>query len=188
MTLPNPICTRQPSLLFHAICTPNRIFVEAPNKPVILSEAPRRFTHNGRLMARSRRTPAMLAGRCSSELSSHKPCPAVSETMALIDSTRIRLFPSEKDKRKGKDGCPTFAEAYVGRKRRGEAPSKLLKTRTRNKSEGAPHPDFLWNPVAPTNFMRPSLQKGARAALSSAANRKFGVSRSFFARCGIPHP
>src|ERR1700722_11387829 len=36
--------------------------------------------------------------------------------------------------------------------------------------------------------MRLSPMKGAHAALSGAAYRKFGVSRSFFARCGIPTP
>jgi hypothetical protein len=34
--------------------------------------------------------------------------------------------------------------------------------------------------------MHLSLKKGAHVALSSAAYRKFGASRSFFARCGIP--
>src|SRR5271165_1281927 len=34
--------------------------------------------------------------------------------------------------------------------------------------------------------MRLSLMKGAHAVLSRAAYRKFGASRSFFARCGIP--
>ena len=34
--------------------------------------------------------------------------------------------------------------------------------------------------------MRLSLKKGAHAVLSRAADRKFGASRSFFARCGIP--
>jgi hypothetical protein len=34
--------------------------------------------------------------------------------------------------------------------------------------------------------MRLSLVKGAHAILSRAAYRKFGASRSFFARCGIP--
>jgi hypothetical protein len=38
-------------------------------------------------------------------------------------------FPSEKIDAKEKMGCPTFAQAYVGRKRRGEAPPKLLKDR-----------------------------------------------------------
>src|SRR5271166_5625310 len=33
--------------------------------------------------------------------------------------------------------------------------------------------------------MRLSLMKGAHAVLSRAAYRKFGASRSFFARCGI---
>jgi len=36
------------------------------------------------------------------------------------------------------------------------------------------------------NFMRLSLMKGAHAVLSGVACRKFGASRSFFARCGIP--
>ena len=50
-----------------------------------------------------------------------------------------------------------------------------------------PHiPDFLLNLMGSTNFMRLSLKKGAHAALSSTVYRKFGASRSFFARCGIP--
>jgi hypothetical protein len=50
-----------------------------------------------------------------------------------------------------------------------------------------PHiPDFLWSFVGSLNFMRLSLKKGAHADLSRAAYRKFGASRSFFARCGIP--
>jgi hypothetical protein len=50
-----------------------------------------------------------------------------------------------------------------------------------------PHtPDFLWSFVGSLNFMRLSLMKGAHAVLSRAAYRKFGASRSFFARCGIP--
>ena len=48
-----------------------------------------------------------------------------------------------------------------------------------------PHiPDFLWSSVGSANFMRLSLKKGAQVVLSGAACRKFGVSRSFFARCG----
>ena len=48
-----------------------------------------------------------------------------------------------------------------------------------------PHiPDFLWSLVGSANFMRLSLKKGAQVVLSGAACRKFGVSRSFFARCG----
>src|ERR1700722_10501719 len=47
-------------------------------------------------------------------------------------------------------------------------------------------PDFLSNLLGSAHFMRLSLEKGARAVLSRAAYRKFGVSRSFFARCGIP--
>jgi hypothetical protein len=50
-----------------------------------------------------------------------------------------------------------------------------------------PHtPDFLWSFLGSLNFLRLSLKKGAHAVLSRAAYRKFGVSRSFFARCGIP--
>jgi hypothetical protein len=50
-----------------------------------------------------------------------------------------------------------------------------------------PHtPDFLWSFVSSLNFMRLSLMKGTHAVLSRAAYRKFGASRSFFARCGIP--
>jgi hypothetical protein len=54
-----------------------------------------------------------------------------------------------------------------------------------------PHtPDFLCSFGGSLNFMRPSSKKGAHAVLSRAAYRKFGASRSFFARCGIPqgHP
>jgi hypothetical protein len=40
--------------------------------------------------------------------------------------------------------------------------------------------------VGSLNFMRLSSKKGAHAILSRAAYRKFGASRSFFARCGIP--
>ena len=50
-----------------------------------------------------------------------------------------------------------------------------------------PHiPDFLRSFVGSLHFMRLSLKKGAHAVLSRAAYRKFGASRSFFARCGIP--
>jgi hypothetical protein len=50
-----------------------------------------------------------------------------------------------------------------------------------------PHiPDFLWSFVGSRNFMRLSLKRAAHAVLSRAAYRKFGASRSFFARCGIP--
>jgi hypothetical protein len=52
-----------------------------------------------------------------------------------------------------------------------------------------PHiPDFLCSFVGSLHFMRLSLKKGAHAVLSRAAYRKFGASRSFFARCGIPPP
>jgi hypothetical protein len=46
--------------------------LQAPAKNVILSEALRRSIANRGLMARSRRTPAMLLGRCSWELSGRK--------------------------------------------------------------------------------------------------------------------
>jgi hypothetical protein len=50
-----------------------------------------------------------------------------------------------------------------------------------------PHtPDFLCSVVGSLHFMRPSLKKGAHVVLSRAVYRKFGASRSFFARCGIP--
>jgi hypothetical protein len=50
-----------------------------------------------------------------------------------------------------------------------------------------PHiPDFLCSFVGSLNFMRLSLKRAAHAVLSRAAYRKFGASRSFFARCGIP--
>src|SRR3984885_11634835 len=50
-----------------------------------------------------------------------------------------------------------------------------------------PHtPDFLCILVGSLNCMRLSLKRAAHAVLSRAAYRKFGASRSFFARCGIP--
>ena len=50
-----------------------------------------------------------------------------------------------------------------------------------------PHiPDFLGSLAGSASFMRLSLKKGAYAVMSRAAYRKFGASRSFFARCGIP--
>jgi hypothetical protein len=50
-----------------------------------------------------------------------------------------------------------------------------------------PHtPDFLCSFVGSLNCMRLSLKRAAHAVLSRAAYRKFGASRSFFARCGIP--
>ena len=50
-----------------------------------------------------------------------------------------------------------------------------------------PHiPDFLSRLLGSAYFMRLFLKKGARAVMSSSAYRKFGVSRSFFPRCGIP--
>jgi hypothetical protein len=55
------------------------------------------------------------------------------------------------------------------------------------KGPRVPHtPDFLWSFVGSLNFLRLSLKKGAHAVLSRAAYRKFGVSRSFFARYGRP--
>jgi hypothetical protein len=47
-------------------------------------------------------------------------------------------------------------------------------------------PIFLWSFVGSLNFMRLSLKRAAHAVLSRAAYRKFGASRSFFERCGIP--
>ena len=62
----------------------------------------------------------------------------------------------------------------------------LLGLYPRNTSR-VPHiSDFLSSFVGSLNFMRLSLMKGAHAILSRAAYRKFGASRSFFARCGIP--
>jgi hypothetical protein len=50
-----------------------------------------------------------------------------------------------------------------------------------------PHtPDFLCSFVDSRVFMRLSLKRAAQAVPSKAAYRKFGASRSFFARCGIP--
>jgi hypothetical protein len=45
---------------------------ELSHKAVILSEAPRKLSHKAGFIARSRRTSAMLVGRCSSEFSGHK--------------------------------------------------------------------------------------------------------------------
>ncbi len=58
---------------------PDQMLFSPLQKGVILpapacrgSEAPHRSMHNRGFMARSRRTPAMLVGRCSSELSGHR--------------------------------------------------------------------------------------------------------------------
>jgi hypothetical protein len=62
---------------------------------VILSEAPRRLSLNTGLTARSRRTPAMLIGRCSSQLSGHrklKKVKASERSAALIYSLTQRLW------------------------------------------------------------------------------------------------
>ena len=48
------------------------VFQASPNKAVILSEAPCRSIANRSFLARSRRTPAMLVGRCSWELSGRR--------------------------------------------------------------------------------------------------------------------
>jgi len=69
VALPFSIHEWQGERSFRVICTPNPMFSTA-HKPVILSGAPRRPIANGWLVARSRRTPAMIAGRCSSKLSS----------------------------------------------------------------------------------------------------------------------
>ena len=50
--------------------TTNRMYLE-PHKSVILSEAPRGSAGSQTAYARSRRTPAMPVGRCSSKLSGH---------------------------------------------------------------------------------------------------------------------
>src|SRR5580658_3645864 len=64
----------------------------------------------------------------------------------------------------------------------------MLELYPRNNNR-VPHiPDFLCSFVGSLHFMRLSLKKGAHAVLSRAAYRKFGASRSFFARCGIPPP
>jgi hypothetical protein len=56
----------------------------------------------------------------------------------------------------------------------------------RHLSPGPHTPDFLCSFVGSLNFMRLSLKRAAHEVLSRAAYRKFGASRSFFARCGIP--
>jgi len=50
-----------------------------------------------------------------------------------------------------------------------------------------PHtPDFLGSFVGSLHYRRLSLKEGAHVVLARAAYRKFGASRWFFARCGIP--
>jgi hypothetical protein len=91
-----------------------------------------------------------------------------------------------------------FAPAYVGRKRwakpfdRSHDPpcfartGQVFRVLSPSQKPGAPHPRFPVWLRGSLNFMRPSLKKGARAVVSRVAYRKFGASRSFFARCGIP--
>jgi hypothetical protein len=50
----------------------NQLYFKPPDRAVILSEALRRSIANRGLYARSRRTSAMLVGRCSWELSGRK--------------------------------------------------------------------------------------------------------------------
>jgi hypothetical protein len=69
-----PLSSREPvtfSIFSCFLHTQPAVF-QAPDKAVILSEALRRSIANRGLMARSRRTPAMLVGRCSRELSGRK--------------------------------------------------------------------------------------------------------------------
>jgi len=76
------------------------------------------------------------------------------------------------------DGCPMFALADMGRKRKAQ-PHNRFKNPPQPQSR-VPHiPDFPVTLRASMNFMRLSLKKGAHADLSNAACRKFGASRSF---------
>jgi hypothetical protein len=54
------------------------------------------------------------------------------------------------------------------------------------KPRGGPHPRFPVKFSGSAQPYAPIFKKGAHAVLSSAAYRKFGASRSFVARCGIP--
>ena len=82
---------------------------------------------------------------------------------------------------------PHVRTSVRGLSKTGRSPIKGLSFSFPREQNRVPHiPDFLRCFVGSLNFMRLSLKKGAHAALSSAAYRKFGVSRLFFARCGIP--
>src|SRR6266567_1918696 len=72
----SPILCHPESLrLFRSfrVCTPQPDVFNLHHKTVILSEAPRgSLSPNRGFTARSRRTPGMLVGRCSSQLSGHQ--------------------------------------------------------------------------------------------------------------------
>jgi hypothetical protein len=83
-------------------------------------------------------------------------------------------------------GKPMIMRRVPGKTVRGPALQQALGLYPRTHRR-VPHiPDFLCSFVGSLNFMRLSLKKGAHVVMSRAAYRKFGASRSFFARCGIP--
>ena len=80
-------CTDFDRFVFSAYPTTCISSFQPPDKAVILSGALRRSIANRALYARSRRTPAMLVGRCSSELSGHK-------LQGKLKSHRLRAKPT----------------------------------------------------------------------------------------------
>jgi hypothetical protein len=77
-----------------------------------------------------------------------------------------------------------FEQATCGRKV--ETGSNKLLTSFPAGTAGCPTSPISCVVSGSLNFMRLSLERAAQAVLSRAAYRKFGASRSFFARCGIP--
>ena len=72
--LPSPLSSREPVTfsIFRVFCTRNRMFFNPKQNRHPERSAARIYSIIKRLMARSRRTPAMLVGRCSSKLSNHE--------------------------------------------------------------------------------------------------------------------
>ena len=108
------------------------------------------------------------------------------KTATRLPDFRSRTTPTAGEFRSAEESAPCAVGSAAPIE--GETNNSVATSTLRLQREPwVPHiPDFLRGSVASMNFMRPSLTKGAHAVLSRAACRKFGVSRSFFARCGIP--
>ena len=103
----------------------------------------------------------------------HQPRPRV--RLSLKESRMKLLNATNLDRKSGIRGPKTT----------GRSPIKALSVLQPTGQRRVPHtPDFLCSFVGSLNFMRLSLKKGAHADLASSPGRKFGVSRSFLARCG----
>ena len=94
---PSPLSSREPVTFSIFSCFS---CIQAPGKAVILSEALRRSIANRGFMARSRRTPAMLVGRCFWELSDRKLQRKIkkSQPPSEAEGSAVSLHPQPKHK------------------------------------------------------------------------------------------